>query len=269
MENLDSMRKIRNKGGYKISTDGSDWKDSIKVTEDGEHEITYYLKDQDGHITDQKTITVKKDTTVPTAEIKIGKNSFKSFMDKITFGLFFKDTVHVAVDGEDATSGIAKIEYQKVAKGDTYDEHGIWKEFKAFDINANDKSVIYVRVTDVAGNQIIVNSDGIVVYKDAAVESGTIDYTRTTEADITADIEFNGNTVKEIRNGDTVLTEGTDYEVKDGKIVIKGEYLDTLPAGEHKLTISYNPAGETFEAGTDATTSTLTVSVNRADAELS
>ena len=251
--------------GYKISTDGSDWKDSIDITKDGVNEITYYLKDNDGYITDKKTVTVKKDTTAPTAAIKIGKNSFKSFIDKITFGLFFKDTVHVAVDGEDTASGIAKIEYQKVAKDAKYDENGSWAEFKAFDINANDKSVIYVRVTDEAGNQIIVNSDGIVVYKDVMIESGTIDYTRTTGADVTSDIKLNGNTVKEIKNGDIILTEGRDYEVKDGKVVIKGAYLDTLPAGDHKLTVSYNPAGETFEAGTDATASTLTVSVSRAD----
>ena len=127
------------------------------------------------------------------------------------------------ISGTDATSGIAKIEYQKVAKGETYNADGTWTAGKSFSMTANDKSVIYARITDVAGNTVIINSEGIVVYTDATT-SDSVEYTRTTKTDVTSAIELKGNTVEEIRNGNTVLMEGTDYEIQDGKIVLKGEY---------------------------------------------
>ena len=44
------------------------------------------------------TLTAKwKDSEKPTGEIKISKNSWKSFLNNITFGLFFKDTQTVTM----------------------------------------------------------------------------------------------------------------------------------------------------------------------------
>lgn len=63
--------------GYQISTDKTNWKDSIgDYTDQGEHSVTYYLKDAKGHITDKKTATFKIDTEVPTGKIEIGTNTF-------------------------------------------------------------------------------------------------------------------------------------------------------------------------------------------------
>lgn len=255
--------------GYMISKDGATWSDTLTVVDDGESTITYYLKDGYGYITDEKTIAIKKDSTAPGGEIKAGENSFRQFLNTITFGYFFKNTVDVNISGTDTTSGIAKIEYQKVAKGETFHADGTWTTGKSFSMTANDKSVIYARITDVAGNTVTINSEGIVVYTDATA-SDSVEYTKTTKTDVTSVIKLNENTIKEIKNGNTVLTEDNDYEIKDGKIVLKGAYLETLSVGEYSLTVSYNPYGEVYgeEAhGTEATDSTITVMVKRADSE--
>ena len=255
--------------GYRISKDGTKWSDTLTVIDDGESTVTYYLKGRNGSITDQKTVTIKKDSTAPGGEIKVGENSFTKFLNTITFGYFFKNTVDVEISGTDATSGIAKIEYQKVAKGETYNADGTWTAGTSFSMTANDKSVIYARITDVAGNTVIINSKGIVVYTDATT-SDSVEYTRTTKTDVTSAIELKGNTVEEIRNGNTVLTEGTDYEIKDSRIVLKGEYLEKLSVGDYCLSVSYNPYGEVYGEdahGIKVADSTIKVTVKRADSE--
>ena len=255
--------------GYWISKDGTKWSDTLTVIDDGESTVTYYLKGRNGSITDQKTVTIKKDSTAPGGKIKAGENSFTKFLNTITFGYFFKNTVDVEISGTDATSGIAKIEYQKVAKGETYNADGTWTAGTSFSMTANDKSVIYARITDVAGNTVIINSEGIVVYTDATT-SDSVEYTRTTKTDVTSAIELKGNTVEEIRNGNTVLTEGTDYEIKDSRIVLKGEYLEKLSVGDYCLSVSYNPYGEVYGEdahGIKVADSTIKVTVKRADSE--
>lgn len=167
--------------GYQISTkdsaDDADWKDELTFKEDGEQTVTYYLRDKDGNITEAKTVTFKIDQTNPDGDIQANESSVKTALNTITFGKLFKDNVKVTITGEDATSGVAKIEYQKVASADAYDEKGEWTTLEtkngkgSFNIAAEDKCVIYARITDNAGNVTIINSDGLVIYKEPAKET--------------------------------------------------------------------------------------------------
>lgn len=236
--------------GYQISKDGVTWSDTLTVTDDGEFIVTYYLKDSNGSITDQKIITIKKDGTAPAGEIKVGENSFKEFLNAITFGYFFKNTVDVAISGTDSTSGIETFEYQKVAKGETYNADGTWTQGEHFSVSANEKLVVYAKIADKAGNVTIINSDGVVVYQDAT-EQALITYEKTTKTDKRTDDTFtlNGNTVAAVKNGDKSLTAGTDYEVSQNTIIFKGVYLDTLEVGTYTLTVAYDPMGEAYTQG--------------------
>ena len=57
------------------------------------------------------TITAQwRDIAVPTGEIKIAENGWKSFFNTITFGLFFKDTQMVTVTAADNSGEAVKIE---------------------------------------------------------------------------------------------------------------------------------------------------------------
>ena len=260
---------LKPEDGYQISTDKKTWSDSLGYDAQGEQEATYYLKEiKTGYITDAKTASFKIDTIAPTGEITIGTNTFKEFLNKITFGHWFKDTVSVKISGEDSTSGIDTIEYQKVEKNDKYDVNGNWVEGESLSITDKDKYVIYARLTDKAGKQTIINSDGIVVFTDStAVEA--ISYTKTTKKSVDAEVELNGNTVASVKNGEAVLAEGTDYTVSADKITFSGDYLDTLSAGTHTLTVSYNPQGETeYIDGEKSAESQITVNVSRQTATM-
>ena len=260
--------------GYEISANGTDWKTFLEYEAQGSQTAEYYLKElATGFISDKKTADFKIDTELPTGEIKIKDNGFTEFLNTITFRYFFKKTVDVKITGADTTSGISKIEYQKVAKGASFDKDGTWTEDKSFSITANDKSAIYARITDKAGHSAIINSDGIVVYTAATATAEEI-FTKTSTADVTTGINVNGNTIASVmvENADdesavATQVDASDYEIKEDKLVLKASYLQTLAAGTYTFTVSYNPYGEAYTAdskGDAPDTSVITLTVNKA-----
>ena len=260
--------------GYQISTDKTDWKDSLgDYTEQGEQSAGYYLKETaTGAVTDKKTVTFKIDTGMPSGSIRIGENTFDSSLKDITYGYWFKDNVSVDITGADSASGIASVEYQAVSAEESYDANGTWLPWNAeekLSLTEGGRYVVYARVTDKAGNQTIVNSDGVAVFKDSVVVDSSIDYTRTTKASVDAKVTLNGNTVASVRNGETTLTEGKDYTVSADKITFSGEYLDTLEAGTYKLTVAYQLQGVTeYKGGDKPADSQIAVNVSRQTANV-
>lgn len=260
--------------GYQISTDKTDWKDSLgDYTDQGEQSAGYYLKETaTGAVTDKKTVTFKIDTGMPSGSIRIGENTFDSSLKNITYGYWFKDNVSVDITGADSASGIASIEYQVVSAEESYDVNGTWLPWNAAEklsLTEGGRYVVYARVTDNAGNQTIVNSDGVAVFKDSVVVDSSIDYTRTTKASVDAKVTLNGNTVASVRNGEITLTEGKDYTVSADRITFSGEYLDTLEAGTYKLTVAYHLQGVTeYKGGDKPADSQIAVNVSRQTANV-
>ena len=211
------------------------------------------------------------DITPPAAEITISTNRFNSFMNTITFGLFFKKTQTVTVTASDNGSGLEKVEYllSETAFEDKDAIVGDWTELTladgsaGFDIEPDRKAFVYLRVTDASGNITVINSDGVVVYTDAEAITEAISFTKLDTADASFDVRLNGNTVNTVRNGDTMLVYDRDYTVSDkGTITLKNGYLSSLPAGEYTIRVTYNPLGESYKAGDEpaATAVKLTVS---------
>ena len=260
--------------GYQISTDKTDWKDSLgDYTDQGEQSAGYYLKETaTGAVTDKKTVTFKIDTGMPSGSIRIGENTFDSSLKDITYGYWFRDKVSVDITGADSASGIASVEYQAVSAEESYDANGTWLPWNAAEklsLTKGGRYVVYARVTDNAGNQTIVNSDGVVVFKDSVVVDSSIDYTRTTKVSVDAKVTLNGNTVASVRKGETTLTEGKDYTVFEDRITFSGEYLDTLEAGTYKLTVAYHPQGVTeYKGGDKPADSQIAVNVSRQTANV-
>ena len=260
--------------GYQISTDKTDWKDSLGDYDiQGQNTVEYYLKETaTGAVTDKKTVTFKIDTGMPSGSIRIGENTFDSSLKDITYGYWFKDNVSVDITGADSASGIASVEYQAVSAEESYDANGTWLPWNAeekLSLTESGRYVVYARVTDNAGNQTTVNSDGVVVFKDSEVVDSSIDYTRTTKASVDAKVKLNGNTVASVRNGETTLTEGKDYTVSADKITFSGEYLDTLEAGTYKLTVAYHLQGVTeYKGGDKPADSQIAVNVSRQTANV-
>ena len=263
--------------GYKIrlSDNKSGWQDTAECTlTDGKDKMaTYQLMESDtGYVTNPMSIApVKIDSTAPTGTISVKENKFTSLLNTITFKHFFKNSVDVKFNAIDETSGVAKIEYALISNVKDL-QSATWKditEAKKISLAAHTKKAVYARLTDNAGNTAVINSDGIVVYTDAVTED-TVSSERLNAKDTPTNISVNQNTVA------TVLFDGKDIKENlndvlminnsDGKIVLKKSFLETLSAGEHRLTIGYNPFGEQYvsDSNNDAPAeSVITIQVNR------
>lgn len=234
--------------GYKISNDGSTWKDIFTLNVEGTSNVRYYLRDKDGGITDGKMVEISIDTVAPSGEIRIKDNSFTGrLLNIVNFRYFFSRTVNVDITGTDYTSGIDTIEYQKVASTADYDKDGVWIKGNSLTADPGEKFIIYARITDNAGHQTIINSDGIVVYTDVAAVS-EMNFTKSSRKNQDAGLTLNGNTVAEITKDGNRLEAG-NYTVINDRLVFNADYLDSLEAGKHRLMVTYNPLGETFTTG--------------------
>ena len=122
------------------------------------------------------TVTAQwKDSEKPTGEIKISENSWKVFLNNITFGLFFKDTQTVTITAVDNSGETVTIEYLLSDKELTKAElDGItFTAYTApFGIDSDNEYIIYVRLTDNAGNTDYICSDGIVLDGTSPVITG-------------------------------------------------------------------------------------------------
>lgn len=256
--------------GYQISeskySDG--FSDTLAISDEQNGTFTYYLRNTDGEIA-EKTVELKIDKTAPAAKYKIGTDEWKQFINTITFGLFCKDYKTVDIEYTDDLSGVSAKQYY-IASAEVTDLSSMnWSDYTdTLNLNATGKYFIYMRVVDNAGHEVILNTEGVVIYEDSVqvTESVSTTYNAGTDKDVT--VKLNGNTVNAIKNGNSVLTADTDYTASaDGTITLKASYLDALNAGEYTFTVSYNPQG--VETDKVNMTTTFTVKVEKADGKVS
>ena len=162
---------ITAKQGYKLGltdTANGEWVDSLTASDETDNgKLTFFVKNTEtGAISAAVTENYKIDKTAPTGEVKLNeRTAFQKFINKITFGLFFKDDVNVKLTAEDDASGVKSVLYFKSDKVLTDDEIRAitdWTDNSDFDIEAKDmdKFIIYVRIEDNAGNVTFIGSDG-------------------------------------------------------------------------------------------------------------
>ena len=110
------------------------------------------------------TITAKwKDSEKPTGEIKISKNSWKSFLNNITFGLFFKDTQTVTINATD-NSGTVFVSYLVTHQDLSEAELGslVFSGYQEpFHIDPNGEYIVYAMLADASMNITYLRSDRI------------------------------------------------------------------------------------------------------------
>ena len=189
-------------------------------------------------------ITVKalwKDSEKPTGEIKINENSWKAFLNNITFGLFFKDTQTVTITAADNSGEAVTVEYllsnKELTKAEL-DGMTFTAYTAPFGIDPDNEYIIYVRLTDKAGNTDYICSDGIVLDGTSPVITG---------------IE-NGKTYCEAQTV-TVYEKYVDTVTVNGKKVTldeSGSFTLAPADGEQKIVVT-DKAGNTAE---------MTVTVN-------
>ena len=110
------------------------------------------------------TIKAKwKDSEKPTGEIKIRENSWKSFLNNITFGLFFKDTQTVTINAAD-NSGTVLVSYlvthQDLSEAEL--QSLVFSGYEEpFHIDPNGEYIVYAMLADASLNITYLRSDRI------------------------------------------------------------------------------------------------------------
>ena len=187
-----------------------------------------------------------RDIAVPTGEIKIAENGWKSFLNTITFGLFFKDTQTVTVTATDNSGEAVKIEYLLSDKALTESELAgmTFTAYSApFSINPDNEYVIYAKLTDTSGNVAYINTNGIVLDATVPVITGIENgktyceaQTVTVTEKYISTVKVNGTEVSLDENGKFVLSHASGKQT----IVVTDKAGNTA-----EMTVTVND-GHTF-----------------------
>ena len=234
-----SKVKIAAPDGYLISTDGNEWVTEIEYSET--QTVNYFLKRiSDSSVTEKKTESFKIDITAPTGTIMAGADNIES-SDTGTY--WAKDSLRISITGEDKDSGVDKIEY-KIQKpvAQLSSDQDDWITGSELTLDQAGEYRISARITDKVGNEKVIESQYILIYKDSkTVDSVT--YTKGSSADVKAAVSLNGNVVALIDYNDPEnkrLDEGTDYEVDNENIIFKNSWLSKLRTGTYTLYVAYD-----------------------------
>ena len=121
------------------------------------------------------TITARwKDTEKPTGEIIIGTNKWNEFLNKLTFGIFFKDTQEVTINAVD-NSGVVFVSYLVTDKELSEAELNslVFRAYEEpFSIDPNGEYIVYVMLVDENINITYLRSDRITLDNIQPVISG-------------------------------------------------------------------------------------------------
>ena len=181
------------------------------------------------------TITAQwRDIAAPTGEIKIAENDWKSFLNTITFGLFFKDTQTVTVTATDNSGETVTIEYLLSEKALAESELAgmTFTAYSApFSINPDNEYVIYAKLTDTSGNVAYINTNGIVLDGTSPVITGIeAGKTYCAAQTITVDEKY----------VDTVTVNGTEVTLDKN-----GQFILSPASGEQTIVVTDKAGNET------------------------
>ena len=190
-----------------------------------------------------ENITLKakwKDIEKPTGEIVIGTNKWQKFLNKLTFGLFFKDTQKVTINAAD-NSGTVFISYlvtdQDLSEAEL--QSLVFSGYEEpFRINRSGEYIVYAMLVDPSLNITYLRSDRVTVDNVQPVIGGIENGKTYCEAQtVTIDEKY----------VDTVTVNGTEVTLD------KNNSFTLSPAdGEQKIIVT-DRAGNTAE---------MTVTVN-------
>lgn len=159
-----------------------------------------------------ENITLKarwKDIEKPTGEIIIGTNKWREFLNKLTFGLFFKDTQEVTINAFD-NSGTVFVSYLVTNRDLSETELGslVYRAYdEPFLIEPNGEYIVYAMLVDESMNITYLRSDRITLDDIRPVIGG-------------------------IENGKTYCESQT--------VTIDEKYIDTVTVNGTKVTLDEN-----------------------------
>ena len=184
-----------------------------------------------------ENITLKarwKDIEKPTGEIIIGTNKWREFLNKLTFGLFFKDTQEVTINAFD-NSGTVFVSYLVTNRDLSETELGslVYRAYdEPFLIEPNGEYIVYAMLVDESMNITYLRSDRITLDNIRPVIGGIENGKTYCEAQtVTIDEKYI----------DTVTVNGTKVTLDEN-----GGFTLSPADGEQKIVVT-DKAGNTTE----------------------
>ena len=184
-----------------------------------------------------ENITLKakwKDIEKPTGEIIIGTNKWREFLNKLTFGLFFKDTQEVTINASD-NSGTVFVSYLVTNRDLSETELGslVYRAYdEPFLIEPNGEYIVYAMLVDESMNITYLRSDRITLDNIRPVIGGIENGKTYCEAQtVTIDEKYI----------DTVTVNGTKVTLDEN-----GGFTLSPADGEQKIIVT-DKAGNTAE----------------------
>ena len=155
------------------------------------------------------TLTAQwKDSEKPTGEIIIGANKWQEFLNKLTFGLFFRDTQTVTINAAD-NSGTVFVSYLVTDQDLSEAELGslVFSGYEEpFHIDPNGEYIVYAMLVDESLNITYLRSDRVTLDNVQPVISGIEDGKTYCEAQtVTIDEKYVG----------TVTVNGTEVRLDE------------------------------------------------------
>ena len=190
-----------------------------------------------------ENITLKarwKDIEKPTGEIVIGANKWQKFLNKLTFGLFFKDTQEVTINAAD-NSGTVFVSYLVTDRdlSEAELQSLVFSGYEEpFHIDPNGEYIVYAMLVDARLNITYLRSDRVTVDNVQPVIGGIENGKTYCEAQtVTIDEKY----------VNTVTVNGTEVTLDEN-----GSFILPAADGEQKI-VATDKAGNTAE---------MTVTVN-------
>lgn len=173
--------------GSSANGDDAAWTATIKFLEDANYTFSISYADEAGNESDDTCYAADTeaagkftvDTTPPrgtvTATSKEGEEqTWSSLKTKLTFGFYSRGKITVTGTSSDETSPVKSVRYCKVSAENAADstilltkgqlsEVTSWKKFSQLAVRDEQQFVIYLMITDYAGNVTYISTDGLIV----------------------------------------------------------------------------------------------------------
>ena len=178
------------------------------------------------------------DNTAPTGEITIGINKWRTFLNKITFGIFCKDTLTATLTSEDKGDGVDKTYMYlydttsatnlSLAEVSALNESVWGNTANSININPNGRYVVYAKIVDKAGNITYVSSDGVLS-----------DNLPPTISGVSNNAVYNGSVTLSVtesnKEGLKLYVDGAEVEYEPG--TTNNTYVYTIVADDNVHTV--------------------------------
>ena len=156
--------------------------------------------------------------------------------------------IYGKIEASDVGAGIKGIYYLTSEKQLTQielEKINSWKKTTGeFEYSTDNKTYVYVKVTDNVGNYTYLGSNPLLPYKLPTIKNKTISYTTNINQIPSIEINLNGNAIDKISIDNKELSKD-NYKITNNLLEINKEYLDTLTSNKYTIKIEYLPKGET------------------------